>query len=300
MEYHVEFLHRTVKDFFLEEKMLPILKANSGNGFDPKVALCNMLLAQFKGLPDSAFVFPKTAEITRWVENMPNEVITLARDAEIQNKRPELALLNELEFTLLVRSRLPKVHSLEDHNTPPPLPPDSDDCGDFLSTVTRAGLCLYLAEKLDSEPQHLCRLKKTPSLLAIAVNQNSPIDPGIARTLLTRGANPNAITPFTPRHPFRTNANTIWNEYLGICYKSYQNEEFTLPILKENAIFETVKVFICHGADTEVKLFIHHNTREKESNDQVEPARLLEILGDILLPCHYEEIAGLIRSRLEV
>ncbi|KAH7357187.1 hypothetical protein BKA65DRAFT_580575 [Rhexocercosporidium sp. MPI-PUGE-AT-0058] len=45
MEYCVEFLHRTVKDFFLEEDMLPILKANSGAGFDPKVALCNMLLA---------------------------------------------------------------------------------------------------------------------------------------------------------------------------------------------------------------------------------------------------------------
>ena len=81
MEYYVEFLHRTVKDFFLEEEMLPILKATSGTGFDPKVALCNILLAQFKGLPDSAFFFSKTAKITGWVANLSNEVINLARDA---------------------------------------------------------------------------------------------------------------------------------------------------------------------------------------------------------------------------
>lgn len=206
MEYHVEFLHRTVKDFFLEEEMLPILKSNSGTGFDPKVALYNMLLAQFKGLPDSGFFFPKTAEITRWVENMSNEVITLARDAEIQNKRPEFALLNELEFTILARSWLPKGQFPEDDNKGPPRPPQSDD---FLATVTRAGLCLYLAEKLDSEPQRLYRLNETPSLLAVAVHQNSPVDPDMARVLLTRGANPNASTPFTPRPPYETSANTI-------------------------------------------------------------------------------------------
>jgi hypothetical protein len=45
MGYHVEFLYRTVKDFFEEEEILPILKANSGTGFDPKVSLCNILLA---------------------------------------------------------------------------------------------------------------------------------------------------------------------------------------------------------------------------------------------------------------
>ncbi|KAF8846688.1 hypothetical protein BDZ45DRAFT_755757 [Acephala macrosclerotiorum] len=149
MEHHVEFLHRTVKDFFLDEEILPLLKARSGTGFDPKVALCNVLLAQFKGLPDSAFFFPKIAQVTRWVENMPNEVMTLARDAEIRNKRPELALLNELESTMLARSQLPKGQFSKDDSVGPPNSPHSKD---FLASVTRAGLYLHLAAKLDSEP----------------------------------------------------------------------------------------------------------------------------------------------------
>lgn len=286
MEYCVEFLHRTVKDFFLEEDMLPILKANSGTGFDPKVALCNMLLAQFKGLPDSAFFFPRIAEITRWVENLPNEVITLAGDAEIQNKRPEFALLNELEFTLLARSQLPKGQFPDDNKKGPPRTPHSND---FLATVARTGLCLYLAEKLDSEPQHLCRLNETPSLLAVAVHQDFPADPSVVRVLLTRGANPNASTPFTSRNPHETSVKTIWSEYLGICYQACIVGKSTPSTLEEKAIFETVKAFICHGADTEVKLFVRNGGR-------LEPIGLLEILGDILLPYHCEEIGRLIGS----
>jgi hypothetical protein len=94
-------------------------------------------------------------------------VITLARKVEIQNKRPEFALLNELEFTLLARSQLPKGQFLRDDNKKPPRTPHSDG---LLATVTRAGLSLYLTEKLDSEPQRLCRLNEIPSLLAVAVH----------------------------------------------------------------------------------------------------------------------------------
>lgn len=120
MEYHVEFLHRTVKDFLLEKEILAILKANAGSDFDPKLELCKILLTQFKALPECAFSFPDEAGVTIWVKNMVEEVKHLAKEAGIlDNQNPNYELLQEMEYTRLDRGveenrRCPDGRILED------------------------------------------------------------------------------------------------------------------------------------------------------------------------------------------
>ena len=150
MRYHVDFLHRTVRDFFIAEEMLALLKARSGPGFDARVALCRLSLAQFKALPDLAFSFPEESQISIQLMDMAGEVICYAREAEIHNNSPEFAILNELEHTLFARRQVPKVQFHDNRG-----PFRNLDREEFLNTIIRAGLCLYVAQKLDTEPELL-------------------------------------------------------------------------------------------------------------------------------------------------
>jgi len=104
MEYNVEFLHRTVKDFLLEKDILSTLKENAGPEFDPKIALCKTMLAQLKGLPECAFTFPNEAALTIWIQDIVDDVKHLAEEAGIlDDGDPNYELLNELEYTRLDR-----------------------------------------------------------------------------------------------------------------------------------------------------------------------------------------------------
>jgi hypothetical protein len=92
----------------------------------------------------------------------------------------------------------------------------------------------------------------------------------MARVLLTRRANPKASARLTSGDRYEISVNTIWAEYLSICYQACKDEGLTHSTLKEKAIFETAKAFICHGADTEAKLFIRHKaTGEDISEDNI-------------------------------
>lgn len=51
LQYKVDFLHRTVRDFLVTKEMVHLVKTRSAAEFDPHVSLCRILLAQIKTYP---------------------------------------------------------------------------------------------------------------------------------------------------------------------------------------------------------------------------------------------------------
>ncbi|KAL3454592.1 hypothetical protein BJX65DRAFT_301228 [Aspergillus insuetus] len=142
--YHVDFLHRTVRDFFLETPVLDdFLKPDTKASFDPLLSLCRIMLALTK---------------TTGVLNLGQQMMQYASCLEAQaihSTLPDHHLIEE--FGLL--DELQRVWRKQSHVYPartwlgirPDSRSDAEDDENFICECIDRGLSLYLRHRLSGE-----------------------------------------------------------------------------------------------------------------------------------------------------
>lgn len=139
-----------------------ILKNMIPTGFDTRVSLYQVQLAQFKSL---LLVERRSIVLSTFVK----EIISYARKIEVSNKRAEVELLNELNYiqsvflslktlTLKALKASNLFYRTKEYKT----------SKRFIAIIIQAGLYLYIEHKVDRKP--LFQLKpKEKLLLTIAL-----------------------------------------------------------------------------------------------------------------------------------
>ena len=151
--YEVDFLHRTVKDFFQVEDVQRFIISRIPETFDYCALLCHALLAQVKVAPIEMRHFTHHGELSDLVDNLAH----FAHQAETQTALPNVELLDELSNAIRVqRASLHFQRSdgfeIEDENsllcsTMKKL------CQSFLGFAVRQDLQLYVTHKLNEALQ---------------------------------------------------------------------------------------------------------------------------------------------------
>jgi phage terminase small subunit len=100
-QWRVDFLHRTVRDFLMEQEMQDMLTSWAKPGFNADLMICEALLAQIKTSPQEAEYLRLNGPVEE-LESMFRCHINLIESADEQNKLKELALRGALDETMQV------------------------------------------------------------------------------------------------------------------------------------------------------------------------------------------------------
>ena len=185
----VQYLHRTVADFFLRKEISEILIRYSGKVFSPERTLLACYVMRLR----RCFHTPvQPNEFALWAD-LVREAMELAYTIEQATGSSESRLVDELE------------RSISRQAAKPP----HKDCEDFLEFATVHGLAQYLKRKLKRTPHDASNLKVPPSYLNIALccpwERKSPHRETV-EALLDLGADPNA----------NLGEATVWEKYLRL------------------------------------------------------------------------------------
>jgi hypothetical protein len=328
MQYRVDFLHRTVRDFLMQENMRCLIESRSAQNFDVRAELCRLSLAQIKALPDIPLTYASSKRIRTQIEHLVCDLISYAHEVEIYDGLPETLVLNELQIALSAY-----FNSQNTRGANLGVFRDFGSC-EFLATFVKAGLCLYVAQRLDEQPEIMSRADKKPSLLEITLNtpasgfglkgafkSDSLFDIEMAKVLLLRGADPNG--PYASfgkqvskgRHSTssRIQEKTVWSAFLRMCLER-QTHFQSLPI----EVFQVAELFIRHGADMDATCSVTTEYWSKGKRTTLQLLRgakattetraiilserthniyPLDILQKILLPEQLEQILTLVKER---
>ncbi|KAL2872593.1 uncharacterized protein BJX67DRAFT_376398 [Aspergillus lucknowensis] len=154
--YQVDFLHRTVRDFFLETTAIDdILKPQMRASFEPCLSLCRMILALSKTLP------PGEMKLNLEIGRQMMEYALKFETKHIRENRPHHEMVNE--FNLL--DELQRVWKKQSYELLHPgwigravdLRDSIRHISDrnFIGFSVEGGLLLYLRGRLDREPKLL-------------------------------------------------------------------------------------------------------------------------------------------------
>ncbi|KAL2795439.1 hypothetical protein BJX66DRAFT_302074 [Aspergillus keveii] len=250
-KYQVSFLHRTVRDFFLETTAInDILKPATNASFDPHLSLCRMMLSVAKITPRSK---PKASE--RLGKEMMESAFIYERE-QIREHQPspqgleEFILLDELQ-------RVWKEQSCELYRsrwiTDVVDPLESDrkahqvDDKEFLRVSIRMGLLLYVRHRLGREPKSLeggrARLYLLYSLAAPFEGSFGPPDQGarypelelLHLFLEEKHLDPNE----------QAGDETVWT----LCVKYALSHKIATVEYSSKRICGAMKLLLKHGAD---------------------------------------------------
>ena len=146
-QYEVDFLHRTVKDFFQVNDVQTFLASPVPETFDSCALLCHALLAQIKVVPSERHLFNQSGELPDLIEDLAH----YAHQAETQTGRPSVELLDELSDVFRVRrdSLLQQWSGSYRKSTDLQDPTMSEVCQSFLGFAVQRDLQLYVTHKLD-------------------------------------------------------------------------------------------------------------------------------------------------------
>jgi hypothetical protein len=256
LRYRVEFLHRTVRDFLATKDMHNILESMIPAGFNARVSLCRVLLAQLKSIPP-------VNERSMISDGFVGDIMSYARDIEVSEERAEVSLLDEVDRVQSIFSKSKLQNLLRDTK-------ELKTSEKFMTLATQAGLHLYVAQKLSGKPAFLSRPKQEP-LLSVAL-QGMPVllpqtsgerqEPGayhtdlnMIRIVLEGGADPN-IKLFQTS-PGTTSRFTIWETFLRHCVEHRSEYSRTHP--KE--LYEITSLLIRNGADPDLSCETHITER---------------------------------------
>ena len=247
----VDFLHRTVREFLQTRAVQDMLNEYTSKSFDANIVMCKAYLAQIKAL-DSESVTRKHSAFLRLL----NLFVVYARRVERTNNVAPTTLLDDLDrsSSILWDRASPKLKVLpesEEHWTNRlSLGGDmfSEWCecdpswkNTFISTTLRAGLRLYVKEKLEANGR-LVQEKRGRPLLHDAlcpapfrrgVFENQGPGTEIIRIMLEQGADPNKVYW----------KDTVWGYFLAFLYDSAH------VFLQADKWIEVVELLILHKAD---------------------------------------------------
>ena len=146
-EYEVDFLHRTVKDFFQVGDVQRFIASGIPETFNSCALLCHAFLAQIKVAPIELHHFNQPGELSDLVDDLAH----YAHQLETQTARPSIELLDELSDVIRVHRNSLSERRSDGSMTEPFLidPSMSKLCQSFLGFAVQRDLRLYVTHKLD-------------------------------------------------------------------------------------------------------------------------------------------------------
>lgn len=146
-EYEVEFLHRTVKDFFQVSDVQGFIASRIPETFNSCALLCHAFLAQIKVAPIELHHFNQPGELSDLVDDLAH----YAHQVETQTASPIIELLDELSEVIRVHRNSLRKQRSDGSMTEPVLidPSMSRLCQSFLGFAVQRDLRLYVTHKLD-------------------------------------------------------------------------------------------------------------------------------------------------------
>ena len=146
-EYEVDFLHRTVKDFFQVSDVQRFITSRIPETFNSCALLCHAFLAQIKVAPIELHHFNQPGELSELVDDLAQ----YAHQVETQTACPVVELLDELSQVICVH-RDSLMEGRFNGFMPEPFMTDpsmSRLCQSFLGFAVQRDLRLYVTHKLD-------------------------------------------------------------------------------------------------------------------------------------------------------
>ncbi|KAI1428998.1 hypothetical protein F5Y12DRAFT_587095 [Xylaria sp. FL1777] len=265
MSDKVEFLHRTVRDFFVENDFLSDMMKKRQTNFDSQISLCRIMLALVKiltasrmGKPDANTLFGLVDSLMYYVRMIEMDFIGGEKPIpELkENQRVHIAheLLDEVDRvnTDLIPNRVIHWTNMRD---PPRGMYQEYTQKTFLASCIEARLLLYVAVQLDANPWYISQKKGRP-LLDYALrptiinptkltNFKEGPDLPLVELLLSKGADPNK-----PIHIYE--GRTPWSLFLETCAQHGsrpQRDFFGNIIPLQQDFYETLHLMISSGAD---------------------------------------------------
>lgn len=258
-KYQVDFLHRTVRDFFLRTTAMDdILKPEMKASFDPALSLCRIMLALTKAIPKTTPLEERSDLISQLADQMLGYALQLEAQ-HIHESKPNRQILNEYNLlndldrvnTEHMMGRRPHIHWTAAQLNPSGLGrPTSVSLAKyettFLDLATRRGLVLYLRHKLANNPKLLRNSRGRPylyyALHPIMIDRsmlpNHEINPGIEVLrffLEEKHLSPNE----------KAGRSTVWSHFIsGI----YANKSQYLGYSQEHTC-DVIKLLLRNGAD---------------------------------------------------
>ncbi|KAF2106820.1 hypothetical protein BDV96DRAFT_590510 [Lophiotrema nucula] len=258
MNYHVDFLHRTVRDF-LRDNYRDVLRQRAGSDFNAFASLCRIHLGLIKATPTSA----RRESSFNPLIGMVDEIMYYARYLELQGEYCGVALLDEVDDAMNAHAAAWQVESHWTNVRRPAKPRKVfQDPGQstYIALTIQSRLLQYVTDKLDANPgilkakrgrpllDYALRPKRvSPANLPYRVNfLESNVDIRIVRLLLDRGADPNEKIGVLM-------GQTTWELFLASCYLNLE----AVPHVRESW-FQAMIALIEGGADPLVRIDNSH------------------------------------------
>ena len=183
-QYEVDFLHRTVKDFFQLNDVQRFITSRVPETFNYCTLLCHALLAQIKAIPIEMNHFTRSGELSDLVDDL----VHFARQAETQTARPNVELLDQLSNTIRGQRDSLQIQRSDRSGTLTV----KKLCQSFLGFAVQQDLQLYVTHKLDEALQGNSPAGETNDLISDALLSTKRSDNGVnwtmLRLLVVRGA----------------------------------------------------------------------------------------------------------------
>ncbi|KAL6921252.1 hypothetical protein FSST1_005278 [Fusarium sambucinum] len=285
----VDFLHRTVRDFFLDTSVIDdMIQKRPTETFDPHLSLCRIMLGLNKVLtPDE-----NSSQVYNQLYIVADGLMHYARHIEDTFKRleadgkPEIhkasleqvfKILDELDRTNCEGLSRPGIHWTNMKDAPPGTFREGHN-KTFLAATIQARLTLYTASYLQKNPSEIHQKGGRPLLdyalrpkmvtpLQIIHLEQGPVLP-IVELLLDLGVDPNAgIYIYEDRTP--------WELFLEMCYQHARQDKNSSEYLIDD-IGSAVELMVQRGARV-------HGTFRVSSRRFLS---LSDILDGIRLPQH--------------
>ena len=155
-QYEVDFLYRTVRDFFRVNDIQTFVASRLPKTFNSSDLLYHALLAQIK----LVIIEPQPTNRVAELPDLIDDLMHYAHKAETQTAHPNIILLDELSNTIKIRYdylhfHAPEYFSTEDLIENPPIDRSiTKICQLILSFAVQRDLKLYVACKLDESLYH--------------------------------------------------------------------------------------------------------------------------------------------------